>query len=254
MKRCTKCDMEKDESEFGLCSKGKNGLKASCKDCERAYATERNRANGYAPQKYINKNVTELTGYKKCTNCGVTKDINEFCKQRRATDGLNPWCRLCFSRNYIGKARNRGIKSAGHKGYTAYLTGFKKCPLCTLTLLTSEFNHSIRSGWKYACKKCLERRAFELRIKRSYNMSVEEYAHLINDQNFKCKICGIPIVISVNGTAKERWGYVDHCHVTLKNRSILCLKCNTGIGSFNDDTELLLKAIAYLAEHTERLP
>ena len=33
MKRCTKCGVEKDESEFGSHKKGAGGLRSSCKEC-----------------------------------------------------------------------------------------------------------------------------------------------------------------------------------------------------------------------------
>jgi hypothetical protein len=39
---------------------------------------------------------------------------------------------------------------------------------------------------------------------------------------------------------------VDHCHNTGKIRGILCTKCNTGLGSFKDNIELLMNAIKYL--------
>ena len=41
---------------------------------------------------------------------------------------------------------------------------------------------------------------------------------------------------------------VDHDHKTGKIRSLLCTLCNTGIGQFKDDVELLKLAIKYL-EH-----
>ena len=37
MKKCTKCNIEKDFSEFGNEKKGKNGLKSKCKECENNY-------------------------------------------------------------------------------------------------------------------------------------------------------------------------------------------------------------------------
>lgn len=45
---------------------------------------------------------------------------------------------------------------------------------------------------------------------------------------------------------------VDHCHATGEKRDALCLNCNTGLGRFKDDPELLARAIKYLASHASR--
>jgi hypothetical protein len=38
----------------------------------------------------------------------------------------------------------------------------------------------------------------------------------------------------------------DHDHSTMKHRGWLCSACNTGLGKFRDDVQLLNKAINYL--------
>lgn len=40
---------------------------------------------------------------------------------------------------------------------------------------------------------------------------------------------------------------MDHDHKTDQLRSLLCLKCNSGLGFFDDDPDLLLQAMKYLA-------
>lgn len=55
----------------------------------------------------------------------------------------------------------------------------------------------------------------------------------------KCELCGSTESLCV-----------DHCHNTLKVRGLLCLQCNTAIGSFRDKIDLLEKAICYLKQRS----
>lgn len=52
-----------------------------------------------------------------------------------------------------------------------------------------------------------------------------------------CQVCGADLT-----------GYsaLDHCHATGALRGVLCRKCNTGLGMFEDDPARLLAAAAYL--------
>lgn len=77
-------------------------------------------------------------------------------------------------------------------------------------------------------------RTKELRIKRHFNLSMEEYNLLGN----VCAICG--------RMGKTREISVDHDHKTGLVRGRLCMRCNKGIGMFGDDLELVTKALKYL--------
>lgn len=79
-------------------------------------------------------------------------------------------------------------------------------------------------------------------FKRYYGITVEYYENLFEEQNGVCKICG--------KTSKENGKRlcVDHCHITSKIRGLLCDACNVGLGRFNDNLELLEKAVEYLKE------
>jgi hypothetical protein len=43
-----------------------------------------------------------------------------------------------------------------------------------------------------------------------------------------------------------------YCHVTGAVRSLLCRKCNTGLGIFKEDPKLLVKAAGYIDFHLSR--
>lgn len=64
-------------------------------------------------------------------------------------------------------------------------------------------------------------------------------------QNYCCAICECNLLELPNKQV-----HADHCHETLRPRGILCVRCNTGLGSFKDDPDRLAKAIEYLNSPT----
>ncbi len=74
-------------------------------------------------------------------------------------------------------------------------------------------------------------------LKRRYGMSDDDRDALLARQGGVCAIC--------KKKSKRRLA-VDHCHFCNKVRGLLCFKCNTGLGLFDDDTDRLRAAIAYL--------
>jgi hypothetical protein len=101
------------------------------------------------------------------------------------------------------------------------------------------------------CKKCHKQRCKERwhtktqeekqasRVHSMYGVTPENYLELHKTQNGKCALCD-------QEPATKRGLHLDHCHATGKIRGLLCHSCNTGLGSFRDNPELLNKAIQYL--------
>lgn len=83
-----------------------------------------------------------------------------------------------------------------------------------------------------------------IKLKRYYGITTDTYYSMLASQNGVCKICK-----SDCSTGRELC--VDHCHKTGKVRGLLCGKCNSGLGSFNDNEQLMLEAIKYLGEQGE---
>jgi len=79
----------------------------------------------------------------------------------------------------------------------------------------------------------------------SYKMTIDEYQKMYNEQNGLCLICNQQ---TQGRGAKKNTLAVDHTHETGKIRGLLCSHCNTGLGLFRDNKELLQKAIDYLNE------
>ncbi len=59
-----------------------------------------------------------------------------------------------------------------------------------------------------------------------------------------CAICGLPETRVVKGKLNRL--AVDHDHTTGRVRGLLCFRCNTCLGRFEDNVELLRAAEAYL--------
>lgn len=78
-------------------------------------------------------------------------------------------------------------------------------------------------------------------LRNRYGITLAEYERILNEQAGGCAICGSP-------PPERKRLAVDHCHDALHIRGILCSNCNTGIGAFRDDPDLLRKAIEYLAK------
>lgn len=72
---------------------------------------------------------------------------------------------------------------------------------------------------------------------RSYGLTPEQFEAMASSQNYVCAICG---------DYDPKGLHIDHCHATGRIRGLLCVNCNTGIGSFKDDHRRLERAIAYL--------
>lgn len=89
------------------------------------------------------------------------------------------------------------------------------------------------------CQLANKKRQFFYRYGLDYDVTLER-------RRGPCDLCG------QHETAKNPDGTVkllavDHDHESGVNRGFLCSRCNTGLGMFKDDPDLLSKAIDYLA-------
>ena len=80
-------------------------------------------------------------------------------------------------------------------------------------------------------------------IQRTYGLTEQELRDMMDKQKGCCAICNISLPL---GIISHRCFSVDHCHSTSQVRGLLCFKCNSGLGSYNDSVVLLNKAIQYL--------
>lgn len=85
-------------------------------------------------------------------------------------------------------------------------------------------------------------------LRNKFGITLAEYGEMLVKQGGVCAICERAETDTRNGKVKAL--AVDHDHETGVVRALLCVACNTGLGKFRDDPELLLKAKKYLDHHS----
>ena len=103
---------------------------------------------------------------------------------------------------------------------------------------------STKSGYHPRCKECMKKASRISEYKRRYGITPDQYDHMMKDQQGLCLICNQPETLPLKGRVRRM--AVDHDHKTGEVRGLLCSDCNTGLGKFKDNPELLLSAIRYL--------
>lgn len=145
--------------------------------------------------------------------------------------------------------------------YPPDLMDRRYCPMCDEYLPLARFYADKRasSGLTRRCKDHHIAEAYKARKKnqpkssrwaaqrngfllRKYGITLDDYQEMLAQQEGKCAICG--------STEAKNFGdtlVVDHDHATGKVRGLLCGTCNTALGKFRDDPQILRSAICYLA-------
>ena len=78
------------------------------------------------------------------------------------------------------------------------------------------------------------------KLKSKYGITFEEYKDLLKKQNNSCAICRKPFDKNISPL-------LDHNHQTKIVQGLLCRSCNTGLGNFKEDREIMDAAINYLS-------
>lgn len=117
--------------------------------------------------------------------------------------------------------------------------GLKHCTECGEEKPLSEFsicNSQRKNPYKNYCKRCDREKS----MIRNYGIGYAEYNELFEEQAGECAICG------AHQNDLDRPLYIDHDHDTGDVRGLLCMKCNSALGLFQDDASNLQRAVKYL--------
>lgn len=161
----------------------------------------------------------------------------------------------------LEKVRAIGRASeARHKGTITNQRTEKTCSICREVKILEEFhrNNGSRDGRAAVCRPCAikqvriweinnpEKFALNQRrhiMKSKYGITLEQYAEMLKAQNGGCSICG-----RKRNPPKEPL-VVDHDHQSGTVRSLLCNRCNGGMGLLGDNPERLRAAADYIEHH-----
>ena len=95
----------------------------------------------------------------------------------------------------------------------------------------------------YAVKTCSPRcrKLYASQVERAcrFGLTPQEYLEIMNSD---CAICGLGLKDGVTMG-------LDHDHTTNKIRDPLCRVCNSGLGFFKDDPDLMRRAADYIERH-----
>jgi hypothetical protein len=162
---------------------------------------------------------------KKCIKCGVEKPLSEYTFHNRNKGQHRNFCHDCektwiseYHKSSHGKEKRKEWIGKNKEKIEEYKRIYKQD---VIKQERSRVYH--RARW----------------LKESFNMTVDDYMVMYEEQDGKCKICGS----TQNG--KKNF-CVDHNHETGKVRGLLCHNCNVSVGLMKDDPDLLRQAADYL--------
>lgn len=207
--RCGKCKRHLSPELFSPSHRGRNGH--WCRDCRRSDWSARHHAQ---------------------RDC-------QFCGKKYIPRQLKTEAAYC-SRACKDAARNAKVR--------ADLAAAKAGRTCAGVGCDVDISHR-RMNAKWCSQACAQRqRAPELRrryrLASKYGITPDRYSAMLAEQEGRCAICG-----ASDPKTKHGFWHIDHCHASGKLRQLLCSTCNTGLGSFFDDPELLDRAAAYVRRH-----
>lgn len=173
--------------------------------------------------------------------CGGEKDHRaEMCRKCKDIEKSNrPCCRckrqLPLSAYYSRPKANGGLKRRGH---------CKECEQKEGKQYRQKYPERVRQTKRNWKENNLEtyNRGIMRRGWRKLGLDPDHVEMIYKNHNGTCDICGeIP-----KPSGRYNRLSADHCHKTNVFRGFLCHKCNAAIGLFQDEPNLLQRAIEYL--------
>lgn len=164
---------------------------------------------------------------KTCRKCGASKPLDDYYRSPGMKDGHRHDCKTCnlddkhqryLANPAAAKARVKRWQQENPERLNAYRRDRR---------LEPEVKRRERAG----------------HLMRKYGITLDQYDAMLEAQGGGCFICGRP-------QGEKISLHVDHDHASGKVRGILCFSCNNALADFQEDMQVLRKAIDYLFAHT----
>jgi len=158
---------------------------------------------------------------KECSKCLLILELYSYSKDNSKKDGFHTVCKVC-------QKKTKSLRTAEAKEVRKIHYNLNK-------EISSNYhkNKNANPEVKYKLK--------EKHLLKTYDLSLKDLEQLRTDQKFKCAICK-----KHEDDCSRKTLFVDHNHNTGKIRGLLCSQCNSALGLFYDNIEVIKAAINYL--------
>ncbi len=156
-KTCRKCKTQKAVAEFRAAPRNADGLQSWCRACQNADSSTKKRAKTAARARKRAANAPP-PGWKKCSQCGEVKQVDDYYRYHRSSDGHEAACKDC-QRLRKGHAKRR---------VDAAPPGSKTCSMCDEVKPLDAFYNDPRTprAVTSACKECRREAAHQRKLER----------------------------------------------------------------------------------------
>ena len=180
-KQCLTCNNSFTTSEKNakFCSRKCMSFTNHCIHCKESFTSSNGRKK-FCSKKCNEEYVATVTE-KKCTKCGLIKDVNEFNISQQHSTGRASYCKECTSLEQRKKKRERMLKEHMERvGYKEVerkipadinLEELKHCPACSTVKPLKEYHYKYgQKRFNNECKTCSNERRLVNKHKKQIEM------------------------------------------------------------------------------------
>jgi len=150
-----------------------------------------------------------------CSKCKISKELEDFYKDRHSDDGHNSRCKEC--------------RDATYKKWYNSEKGQEKAR---------------KYSKEYYSKSENKEKTRAIGIFRRFGITSQDYDKMYKNQKGVCAICKNKEICP-----RHKHLSVDHNHETGKIRGLLCNTCNKALGLFKENPQYLKNAVKYLKKY-----